>query len=478
MRYTKKIQQSCGGFVIVLIVAIISISKNSVILRDVSSATSSTTETSTAGGELSSSKKVDINDNDNNNGDSDFLIPKGRDKFRPVTSLDNRECFPDPTHNQTMQSIATTLHQDPSKFLIKINATVVPANPEVQEKVIPAICEVVIQKYATHFPHTMQQLYGCFSFWMTIFQQNSNVMDNNGKRINIIRPILVLPKESFRAKIEKNPFVNGFLNLLTQNNRSSSFQLEIMLKKQYEERYEKTTALYQNFDVLPYGYILTHAKELNDFLLDIRQSNISSSSFASKQRQEESVCTNNSSSSSPAIVPRIGILNRRKSNGRSISNIPNLIESISSLMMKNEMNKSNETNHTTTILVDYFEDKSFEEQTDFFANVDILLSPHGAQLTGLPFMLYSKVKPQCLYLLEVFPKRYALPNFFGSLATSVGIHYNYIYLSDRPSDKELVDSNQKRRMHDRAQNMCPSPSLMTSSIKSLIKEWNTCVCDR
>jgi Glycosyltransferase 61 len=65
---------------------------------------------------------------------------------------------------------------------------------------------------------------------------------------------------------------------------------------------------------------------------------------------------------------------------------------------------------TSPVSVAHFETATFLEQVEFFANTDIVLSPHGAQLTGLAFL------PRCGHILEIFPPYYLYDNFFGSLA--------------------------------------------------------------
>jgi hypothetical protein len=47
---------------------------------------------------------------------------------------------------------------------------------------------------------------------------------------------------------------------------------------------------------------------------------------------------------------------------------------------------------------------TLQYELDFFGNVDILISPHGAQLTGIQFM------PQHSEVLEVFPLGCVAPN--------------------------------------------------------------------
>jgi hypothetical protein len=163
--------------------------------------------------------------------------------------------------------------------------------------------------------------------------------------------------------------------------------------------------------------------------------------------------------------PRVGILNRRGSVGRSVSNADHLIQILSDTVTKN--------GSASVSPIEYFEQKTFLEQVQFFGSIDILISPHGAQLTGIPFLAN---KP-CTQLLELFPKAYALPNFFGSLARNSGVGYSYLYLSENPPEGEQAESLQER-IRARAQSLCPSPTLITTIVQELITDWHSCWCDK
>ena len=177
--------------------------------------------------------------------------------------------------------------------------------------------------------------------------------------------------------------------------------------------------------------------------------------------------------------PRVGILNRKDSytSGRTILNWKELAYQLSKISYvfynnnnnHNNNNSNNNTNNHTnttddensneknsTVQVTFFEGKTFEEQIQFFRNTDILISPHGAQLTGLIFMSSSSSssssssllksnsdydgkqqqeqeqtrKNSCKHIMELFPKNYAIPYYFGSLAVQSGIRHSYVYYDD------------------------------------------------
>jgi uncharacterized protein YnzC (UPF0291/DUF896 family) len=134
--------------------------------------------------------------------------------------------------------------------------------------------------------------------------------------------------------------------------------------------------------------------------------------------------------------PRIGILNRRTT--RIIMNADDLAHDLSELVYVYGKNDGgNAATNTTTfdylapspVENTFFEQKSFVQQVEYFRNTDILISGHGAQLTGLPFMAndLDDNGRSCKQIMELFPNGYALPYYFGSLAVQSGVGHSYVY---------------------------------------------------
>lgn len=69
---------------------------------------------------------------------------------------------------------------------------------------------------------------------------------------------------------------------------------------------------------------------------------------------------------------RIGLVNRKLSSGRCIINEKELLNEI-------------KIKFNTNLNVEYFEDKSFKDQINFFKDHNIIISPHGGQLVSIPF---------------------------------------------------------------------------------------------
>jgi Glycosyltransferase 61 len=130
------------------------------------------------------------------------------------------------------------------------------------------------------------------------------------------------------------------------------------------------------------------------------------------------------------------------------------------------------------------EGTTFQEQVEFFQSVDILISGHGAQLTGLPFMADnygSSSSKSCKQVVELYPKHYALPYYFGSLAHQAGMAHSYMYMTDNQTDIVLPweirnGATYQERFHARKAKLCPRPDAMVEAMVELIHDWHACMC--
>jgi len=117
----------------------------------------------------------------------------------------------------------------------------------------------------------------------------------------------------------------------------------------------------------------------------------------------------------------------------------------------------------------YFEEFTFEQQVEAMASVDVLLSPHGAQLTGVVFM------PRCGSVIEVLPHGYGRPAFFGTLAALSGLGHSYIYIG-RNMTAETAKWSQRRKMRDfaRGQDVCVSQDNIMRMVEVELGSWKQC----
>ena len=104
----------------------------------------------------------------------------------------------------------------------------------------------------------------------------------------------------------------------------------------------------------------------------------------------------------------------------------------------------------------------------------IIITSHGAQLTGAMFM------PQCGSFLEVFPKDY-FTLFFATLAAAADLSYSrYTALDYDPNmnQKQMQGGSPfQRRVLARSQNLCLPPDELNSAILNMVKDWKQCVAD-
>ena len=158
--------------------------------------------------------------------------------------------------------------------------------------------------------------------------------------------------------------------------------------------------------------------------------------------------------------PIIRILDRKPESNRSLLNVEALQTALE------EMTQS-------TVDVVYFENKTFLEQVSFMMETDILISPHGAQLTSINFM------PACGAVVEAFPRGFWFPHFFGPLAASSGLTHGYIY-TGKNHEKEWQQAlrHRKKRFEVRKQNICLPLEKTLPFIEQFVDKWRQCCYDR
>jgi Glycosyltransferase 61 len=265
----------------------------------------------------------------------------------------------------------------------------------------------------------MQQLYACYSFYQQFALSNPKVF--------------VIPSQ-LQKQLDTNPFLHGFIRFLRD---------EVKVKIISPSDVESSEYLSPANTFSPGGYILSHTAELNRQILNVLSI-------------PEDL---NGSCSDDVLKPRIGILNRRPALGRSLKDTDRLVNILKDLSRDN------------SVSVEYFEGSSFADQVGFFRRIDIMLSPHGAQNTGIPFMANKK----CAHILEVFPDKYLLPTFYGSLARNSGIGYSYVYMSARDERTGTNDDlSFAGRVQARAANICLSSEVIREYVASLAEDWRTC----
>jgi Glycosyltransferase 61 len=157
-------------------------------------------------------------------------------------------------------------------------------------------------------------------------------------------------------------------------------------------------------------------------------------------------------------VPRIGILNRQKKYKRTILNVHEVAGALQSAF-----------NRSALIPIKTLEDASFAEQLEFFASHDIVIAPHGAALTAVPFM------PRCGAFLEIFPKHFFMPHYFGSLAESSDLKQYYMYESLGNGTAE--SGGTYHMLQGKRKNLCLDAGHVVSAVRKMVANWQMCCRD-
>jgi len=248
-----------------------------------------------------------------------------------------------------------------------------------------------------------------------------------------------MPTGKVEGKLSTHPFVSGVLDMF-----EFTMDVGLIMKSVFEPNALDDLIKMPHVDMQAFNLVgnfsIRHAYHLHYYAKKEFDFNDTSAQTCKHQK------------------PRIAILNRAANSRRSMLNALQ----IANLTEIQELSRNN------TVDVTYFEGLSFEDQIAFFRSVDILISPHGAQLTGVAF-----INAPCSHVLELFTKGYALPGFFGSLAIESGKEYSYFYMSENPPDHEQA-TTKKERNRARAQNLCPATDLMVDTIRKLVGEWEQC----
>merc|ERR1711879_712710 len=102
---------------------------------------------------------------------------------------------------------------------------------------------------------------------------------------------------------------------------------------------------------------------------------------------------------------------------------------------------------------------SFEEQVHLFYHTDILVSPHGGQLTNVVFM------PSCGAVLELFVADYFIPGYFGTLAFDAGLDATWLHVYGG-----VLNSSGRH-----PGGFCVPVNETATAVGSLADRWRTCV---
>ena len=323
-----------------------------------------------------------------------------------------------------------------------------------------AICEFSHPPHFQHFPHAMQQYYACWSFWRQHPDKYGVLLQIDNRR----------EKALIRKRQPSTSFVPGFRTVLRElfgiQFVSSLKQLRPKLSRT-QRRLPITSYAIQIPGEQSYVAHPDDLKDLRDEIVD--------GYFGTSTRTRIAQCppkSNHANATSPdrpdrdvpmdssisVPLPRVGILNRLST--RSLLNIDAIEDAVRSELGSN-----------VTVRIADFEDTPFLAQAHFFASIDLLITGHGAQETGIPFL------PHCAAVLEIFPKGYFVPEFFGALsAISNHAHY-YLYLGGhdwRAEVEQLRNGDTGNGTAGRGIDLCPPVDKIRHGIRALTRAWREC----
>jgi hypothetical protein len=153
------------------------------------------------------------------------------------------------------------------------------------------------------------------------------------------------------------------------------------------------------------------------------------------------------------LPPGIAIINRHEK--RHVGNVD---------VIRNAVRSAFELPYTVPIY--YIERTSLEEQVSIWSSVDVAITPHGAQETGLIFL------PACGGVLEFLPHGYYYPNYFGSLAAGSGKHHAFLCMSANQSDHSCHHDNVNGPVYKG--DWCPPERHIQHGVAILLHQWKEC----
>lgn len=336
-----------------------------------------------------------------------------------------------------------------------------------------AVCHFqTMDAFTFHFPHAMQQLYRCWSWW---------------RLHNTLAAILVFPRSEMPPN---NAFLTGFVSTLqaaiglrlvrpSQPPHQPPYRASVEVHPRVPHNRVHPDDIFAMRDpTRPYYafHQVDDAQVLRDTIVQQLRSAASSSrresptTRSSVMLDKATAFVPESSPLSPSChsSPRIAILNRHQ-HREWVS----AVAFVERFAQRRRIDSNHNQNNNTVVPIVYFHsDTTFADQVQFFVTTDILISPHGAQLTGLAFL------PDCGAVLEVFPAGYYLPHFFGSLARASNHPHRYVTLvshgTDWPTEAVAGMQTQAARQKARNKQLCPDPDTIVHAVENMVAEWHEC----
>eukprot|EP00525_Craspedostauros_australis_P007080 CAMPEP_0198114228 /NCGR_PEP_ID=MMETSP1442-20131203/5675_1 /TAXON_ID= /ORGANISM="Craspedostauros australis, Strain CCMP3328" /LENGTH=489 /DNA_ID=CAMNT_0043771501 /DNA_START=95 /DNA_END=1564 /DNA_ORIENTATION=- len=315
-------------------------------------------------------------------------------------------------------------------------------------------CAVGGIEYHWHFPHLMQALVGCWSLWRR-FPDAQHILSVDG---------------GYRKHAASSVYSQGVLRLLRTH--------KVKIKRRKKHRLSENAAGVDSPLIIAYANMTLSSgfRVVNeDDLQHLRRSFLSvlgmdenkprscgmpsssdghTASLAGSTNNDDSE-RSDSSSTQQLRTPRIVIINRM--GRRRLKGAHNV-----SMMLQDELHLP----YRPPVV--FLDNMTLQEQIEVFSNIDILLSPHGAQLTSILFM------PRCSSVIEVFPFAYDWNEYFGTLAALSGVNHSYVYLGKDPYAETLPVKGTLKDEGIRSKLLCAPARPMIDAVKIQVDQWQRC----
>lgn len=346
-----------------------------------------------------------------------------------------------------------------------------------------AICRFYETSTSQHFPHALQQFYRCWSWWRSHPDKQAVLLGPSRHRG--FRPVqrpdfftnLVDTLSLASTTISTTNHSRPLLERQTYHPRLAADDPQLIGNNSTMTHHQHQMLVQSNFERGDKFAMATprHALDLRKAVLEMtrRQSVVAGNEKGARDWETGCPIENDSSGTAP-LLPRISILNRDASTSRrSLLNAEQLAATLAQAFYHGASSAASPPpDSSARIPIVYFENKTFEEQVEFWDYNDIVLSPHGAQLSGIPFLA------SCGSVLEIFPLGLYLPFYFGSLAAeAAGVAYTAVYTSVTGDWKAENAEHQRdigTRQQTRRRNVCPSVDVVVEETFRLIESWRVC----
>jgi len=302
-----------------------------------------------------------------------------------------------------------------------------------------ATCRMSDRSYVHHFPHLMQNIFPCFSLWRR-FPNAHHILDKTER----------FDEWFFHTA----PLIRGMMDVLRASNvtiiRSSANEsVEETNSSQVEDIVARGNIITEHADAIKYG---GYRMVQEDDMYHVKRLTMSALGLSNVTDQ---ACGSTALHAASRRIPRIAVSNRNGTRRLLGAHL------ISELLQENF-----ELPYRPPIF--FLENTTFKQQVQAFSNIDILLSPHGAMLTLIPFL------PRCSSVIEVVPFAYPLGGYFSTLTALSGVNHSFIYLGADMHNEYDPTLSVHDQLKARDALLCAPAHVLVEAVRIQVDQWRRC----